>query len=305
MLQYNRLHPLPSAEELPCSDDTPVDNELQNLIPNLLEELLTVIWAERQDWFFGVDMGIYYAPSKPAIVPDGFLSLGVDRFIHEEGRLSYVLWDEDDVIPIFALEVVSRTYGREYEEKKQLYAEIGVLYYAVYTPSRRYRKNRQPLEVYRLEGEEYVMLPGEQVWMPEIGLSIGRERGTFRGRNREWLYWYDEQGQRWLTSEEKAMQERQRAEQERRKADREQQRAEQERQRAEEERQRAEQESLRAEQESLRAEQESLRAEQERQRAEQQQQRAEEERRRAEEERQRADRLAERLRQLGVDLTDL
>jgi hypothetical protein len=29
------------------------------------------------DWFFGIDMGIYYHPGKPAIVPDGFLSVGV------------------------------------------------------------------------------------------------------------------------------------------------------------------------------------------------------------------------------------
>jgi hypothetical protein len=35
MLKYDPLQ-LPSEEELPCSDDTPVDNELQNLIPNLL-----------------------------------------------------------------------------------------------------------------------------------------------------------------------------------------------------------------------------------------------------------------------------
>jgi len=26
-----------------------------------------------------VDMGIYYDPDEPAIVPDGFLSLGVER----------------------------------------------------------------------------------------------------------------------------------------------------------------------------------------------------------------------------------
>lgn len=33
------------------------------------------------DWFFGVDMGIYYDPNQPAIVPDGFLSVGVPRII--------------------------------------------------------------------------------------------------------------------------------------------------------------------------------------------------------------------------------
>lgn len=36
------------------------------------------------DWFFGVDMGIYYDPDQPAIIPNGFLSLGVERVIDEE-----------------------------------------------------------------------------------------------------------------------------------------------------------------------------------------------------------------------------
>lgn len=47
---------LPTSEELPCSDDTPVDNENQNTIPNWLLAMLEQIWGERQDWFFGVDM---------------------------------------------------------------------------------------------------------------------------------------------------------------------------------------------------------------------------------------------------------
>ncbi|MBD2533431.1 hypothetical protein H6G97_29255 [Nostoc flagelliforme FACHB-838] len=36
MLEYNLPRYLPSAEELPDSDETPVDNELQELIPGLL-----------------------------------------------------------------------------------------------------------------------------------------------------------------------------------------------------------------------------------------------------------------------------
>lgn len=151
MVQYNPLDCLPSSAELPDSDDTPVDNELQNLIPNLLDAILALAWSQRTDWFFGVDMGIYYAPSNPPLVPDGFLSLGVERFIGEEGRLSYVLWEEDGIVPIFALEVVSKTYGGEYEKKKTDYAKLGILYYAIYVSSRRYRRKREPLEVYRLE----------------------------------------------------------------------------------------------------------------------------------------------------------
>ncbi|MBD2344377.1 Uma2 family endonuclease [Anabaena subtropica] len=220
MVQYNPLDCLPSSAELPDSDDTPVDNELQNLIPNLLDAILALAWSQRTDWFFGVDMGIYYAPSNPPLVPDGFLSLGVERFIGEEGRLSYVLWEEDGIVPIFALEVVSKTYGGEYEKKKIDYAKLGILYYAIYVPSRKYRRKREPLEVYRLENSEYILQPGSRVWMPEIGLALGRERGTYLGRTREWLYWYDEAGRKLLTPEELVEAERERAQQEKQRAER-------------------------------------------------------------------------------------
>lgn len=43
MVQYNNpLQYLPSSEELPDSEDTPVDNELQVLIPSLLRGILAV-----------------------------------------------------------------------------------------------------------------------------------------------------------------------------------------------------------------------------------------------------------------------
>jgi Uma2 family endonuclease len=103
MFKYNPRLCLPSSEELPDSDDTPVDNKLQDLIPGLLKATLAWLWRDRWDWFFGVDMGIYYDPDLPAIVLDGFLSVGVDRFIDEDLRLSYVLWEEREV-PIFVLE---------------------------------------------------------------------------------------------------------------------------------------------------------------------------------------------------------
>lgn len=44
---------------------------------------------------------------------------------------------------------------------------------------------------------------GEPLWLKEIGLGIGRARGYYDGIEREWLYWYDEQGNRYLTPEER------------------------------------------------------------------------------------------------------
>ncbi|MGK7881048.1 MAG: Uma2 family endonuclease [Crocosphaera sp.] len=202
LLNYNPRHCLPSAEELPDSDDTPVDNELQDLIPHVLKDILALIWEERMDWYFGVDMGIYYDPENPTdvIVPDGFLSIGVPRIIDSDLRLSYVLWDEL-VIPTMVLEVVSHNRRGEYTQKKEDYAKMGVLYYVIYNPL---RKRKPRLEVYKLENGKYELLAGEPVWLSEINLGIGREIGIYQGVEREWLYWYDQEGKRYLTSQEKA-----------------------------------------------------------------------------------------------------
>jgi Uma2 family endonuclease len=207
---------LPSSEELPCSDDTPVDNELQNLIPNLLKAILAFIWQDRWDWFFGVDMGIYDRTGqirRTPIIPDGFLSLGVPRRKNDpKGRLSYVLLEENNIAPILVLELVSQTYGKEYEEKIDAYARLGVLYYVIYNPEYYQRDKHQPFEVYRLENGVYLLCSGEPLWMPEIKLGIGRGQGVHEGWQREWLYWFDEEGNRFPTPEEVAQQERQQRE---------------------------------------------------------------------------------------------
>lgn len=202
MVQYNPLQ-YPTAEELPETDFTPVDNELQILVTSLLGDILAWLWRDRTNWFWGINMGVYYNPEKPAIVPDGFLSLGVERLTRPGGRLSYVVWQEGKV-PILAVEHVSKTYGLEYDSKKDEYAGIGVSYYVVYNPEHYSRDQHNPLEVYHLVNGQYVLQSGEPVWIPEIGLGIGRGQGTYRAWTREWLYWYDQKGNRLSTPAEVA-----------------------------------------------------------------------------------------------------
>ena len=238
MVQYNPLQYLPTAEELPDSDDTPVDNELQILIPTLLRAILALVWADRMDWFLGANMGVYYDPDKSAIVPDGFLSLGVQRF--KQGgklRLSYVIWQEHNIVPQWVLEVVSKTPGGEYDDKMAKYAEIGVLYYVIYNPDYWQRDKHDPFEVYRLINKAYVRQSSQRVWMPEVGLGIGCEQGSHEGCTREWLYWYNQQGDRLKTPANAIEQERQRAQQAQQQLEQERQRAQQAQQQLEQERQ--------------------------------------------------------------------
>jgi Uma2 family endonuclease len=214
---FNRQSSLPTEFDLPDTDDQPVDNELQILAPYLLRAILFLAWADRHDWFMGINMGVYYQPDAPAIGPDAFLSLGVPRF-RENGRLrlSYVVWGENNVMPLWALEIVSQKAGGEYDEKLALYQEMGVLYYVIFNPDYWKRDRHEPFEVYRLESGGYVRQAGNPVWMPEVGLGIGMEMGVYEGGvARQWLYWYDEQGHPLPVPETVIAMERQRAELER------------------------------------------------------------------------------------------
>jgi Putative restriction endonuclease len=221
---------LPTAAELPDSDDTPVDNELQNEAPNILLEILRWIWRDsqgdasrRSDWVWGVDMGVYYEPNleqpeaSKAIVPDGFLAIGVEqRRPDEGGRSSYPLW-QDKVLPILVLEVVSKTYNGEYSDKVKKYQDLGILYYVIYNPfsGKASYKERQLMEVYKSIDGKYELMSsvvlaggGGMVWLSEIGLGIGYERGMRGDWQRDWLYWYDRSGVRYPTDAERVEQEK-------------------------------------------------------------------------------------------------
>jgi Uma2 family endonuclease len=233
MYQYELSKYYPTADELPCSDDTPVDNELQEIIPSLLKSILRMLWDERMDWFFGIDMGIYTDPDRPPIVPDGFLSLNVERVFDEGLRSCYTLWEEE-VPPILVLEVVSTNPGGEYTTKLNEYARMGVLYYVIYSlekvlhlgkPQDRTfrnpkRRSKARLEIYKLVNGKYDLQTANPLWMPEIGLGIGSERAGYDGLTREWLYWYDERSQRYPTPYERAKLDRDRATIESQRADR-------------------------------------------------------------------------------------
>jgi Uma2 family endonuclease len=201
---------LPTSDELPCSDDTPVDDEDQNFLPNYLLFLLQLIWQERNDWYFGVDMGVYHttgvSPNVP-VVPDGFLSVGVPRRKPgNKSRKSYVVWEEAGIVPTLVLEMVSWTPGGEYDDKLEIYRKLGVLYYVIYNPEYWQRDRHQPFEVYKLIEGAYQLQLGEPFWMPEVGLALGRSRGVVGGIEREILSWFDQQGQRYLSAEEQAQQ---------------------------------------------------------------------------------------------------
>ncbi|NJN31282.1 MAG: Uma2 family endonuclease [Synechococcales cyanobacterium RM1_1_8] len=251
MLQVDPKLRLPSSAELPCSDDTPVDNEDQNLLPNYLLFLLQRIWADRQDWFFAVDMAVYHttgANPRVPVVPDAFLSIGVDRKKNGESRLSYVMWEENETPPILVIEMVSQTPGGEYDKKLEIYRKLGVLYYVIYNPKYWQRDRHQPFEVYQLVNDTYQLQLGEPFWMSEVGLGIGRREFVLGGFAQEGLRWFDQQATPYWDEGELLVQSQQQQaqmEQARQQAEQARQQAEQAQQQEQEIRQQVEQDKAR------------------------------------------------------------
>ena len=224
--------PLPSTEDLPCSDDTPVDNEDQNFLPNLLLFMLIVILSERMDWYFGVDMAVYHttgANVRIPVVPDAFFSVGVERKKGGKSRRSYATWEENDIVPMLVLEMVSHKPGGEYEAKVEIYRKLGVLYYVIYNPEFWKRDRHHPFEVHKLVDGVYQLQIGEPYWMPELGLGLGRTQSLVGGIQQEILCWFDETGTPYPTPDDLHRQsaiDRYQLRQEKRRADEQQQRAE-------------------------------------------------------------------------------
>jgi Uma2 family endonuclease len=245
MMDFSRQD-LPSTADLPYSDGRPMDNELQNLLPNLLRFLIMELWGERFDWYFGVKLAIYHttgADVSVPFVPEAFLSLGVDRRPRKDiTRYSYATWENEDIVPVLVLEMVSHIPRGEYDSGMSICAGLGVLYYVVYNPEFWGRDHHQPFEMYKLEDGEYRLQIGEPCWIPEVGLGIGRYQGEVGGLTREILTWYDKRGIRHLGEAE---QHRLREEKYRLQADQYQLQAEEYRLQAEQHRLRAEEYRLR------------------------------------------------------------
>ncbi len=241
--------------QLVTEDDTPVDNLPSEKQQRLLTEPLYSLPFQPQDtdvFLVAANVGVFYATHQPPLVPDVFLSLGVqiaDNFWEKKHR-SYFLW-EFGKPPDVVIEVVSNRQGNELGSKLTDYANIGVKYYIVYDPSG--QLSRTPLQVYELQGRFYTAM--NTTWLAQVGLGVALWQGMFEGKEDEWLRWCDRDGNVIPTGGEKAQQARLQAEQARLQAEQEHQRADQERQRADQDQAQLDQERRRTEQltEQLRA----------------------------------------------------
>jgi Uma2 family endonuclease len=204
------LPPVPDTSQLTTEDDTPVDNLLSEKQQRLLTEPLYSSWAgpgPGRPFLATANVGLFWVPRDPAIVPDVLLSLDVTVPQDWWATRSYFLW-EFGKAPEVVIEIVFNTKGEEKGTKRTTYAQIGIPYYIVYDPQKYLRG--EALEVYELRAGQYERRP--DAWLPNVGLGVRLWEGTFEGRYDTWLRWCNRAGVVIPTGAERAEDERHRAE---------------------------------------------------------------------------------------------
>ena len=123
--------------EYPSSDGEPMaESDLQYVPLTETVSVLRVWFSDRSDVYVAGNMLVYYRMNDPSasVAPDVFVVLGTTG---NQPRDSWTVWREGKV-PDFVLEIASEsTWRRDVEEKRDIYAEMGVSEYWRFDPTGR------------------------------------------------------------------------------------------------------------------------------------------------------------------------
>lgn len=202
--------PMPPTD-LIFDDGEPLESNRHRIAMNVLIRSMLVAFADRDDYFAGGNMFIYFssaqARNRDFRGPDFFLVLNVDG---NKERQGWVVWEENGRYPDVIVELMSpSTATTDVGEKKEIYERtFRTPDYYVYDPF-----NPESLQGWHLDTHQQYqpLVPNEQgwLWCQRLGLWLGTWQGTLERETAVWLRFYDSQGNLVLLPEEA---ERQRAE---------------------------------------------------------------------------------------------
>lgn len=229
---------LPTMYDLPSEDpeEPGLPDEYHLWQAELLSQTFCPPSHPPEQVFVASDLNLYYDPRNTGWYkrPDWFAAVGVSRLYKgQDLRLSYVFWQEG-VRPIVVIELLSpgtqdEDLGRREPQGKQpgkwqVYEQIlGVPYYITFN-----RYNKDEFQAFQLVGNRYqaMELLAGRLWIADLEMGLALWQGEYRGALRQWLRWYDVQGN-WIPTEaERVKQVEQRVEQAQQQAQEERQRRE-------------------------------------------------------------------------------
>jgi Uma2 family endonuclease len=193
---------LPTEDELPCDDGEPMETWRHVLQMILLSVTLTRAWADRQDFFVGGNMFLYFSPEqlrgRDFRGPDVFVVLDVPK----RERKSWVVWQEGKG-PDVVIELLSESTARiDRGEKKRVYQdEVQVPEYYWYDPF------SEELAGFRLRAGVYQPIDPDgdgNLTSELLGLRLVRWEGEYAGVTATWLRWADLDGRLLATEQEEA-----------------------------------------------------------------------------------------------------
>jgi Uma2 family endonuclease len=191
-----------------------------NFQPQLLRETFCPPHYLFEQIFIGKNMNLYYSQKNPCWYkcPDWFAVVGTHHLYPQtddgnEVRQSYSIWEEQ-VNPLIVIELLSpstqqQDLGKDSRKPNQpprlwdVYEKIVKIPYYV-----TFHDEKNELQIFKRVKHRYRLQPDDYLWIPELELGLGLWLGTYQGWERQWLRWYDAEGD-WVPTP--VEQERQRA----------------------------------------------------------------------------------------------
>jgi Uma2 family endonuclease len=187
--------PMPPTD-LIFDDGEPLETNRHRIAMNTLIRSLQQAWRDRNDYFTGGNMFVYYssqqARNRDFRGPDFFAVLDIDGSYPRQG---WVVWDEGGRYPDVIVELMSSSTAEvDTGVKKDLYERVfRTRDYIVFDPF-----DPNSLAGWRLdENFRYQpIVPNEQgwLWCQTLGFWLGTWEGTIDREPAVWLRFYDEAG---------------------------------------------------------------------------------------------------------------
>jgi Uma2 family endonuclease len=178
------------------TDGEPLETQWHMLQIGLLLELVAHWFRDRDDYFAGGNMFIYFseeqARNRDYRGPDFFYVDGVSRL---PMRPYWAVWQEGGRYPDVIIELLSPTTAKEDRTTKRVLYErtFRTHEYFCYDPE------TEQLEGWRLgiRTRYGTILPNERGWMEveELGLWVGTWKGQYHGYEATWLRFFNGDGQ--------------------------------------------------------------------------------------------------------------
>jgi len=189
---FHQLAGIP--ERLPETDGVPLETPWHHAAISLLIEVLTCLWHDREDFFAGGNMFLYYSKRRRQNEdfrgPDFFVVEGVER---RRPRESWIVWEEHDKYPDVILELLSRTTAEaDLTTKKDLYEKTFRTpeYFCLNPENQRLQGWRLVNGVY----QDIIPDPRGWLWSERLKAWLGTWEGEYLGQKGTWVRLYDESG---------------------------------------------------------------------------------------------------------------